>query len=207
MAEVVGASTVIRSWLDRAKAGDPTARDELIRHSCERLRRLTSRMLGSYEKLRRWEQTDDVLQTALVRLHRSLADVQPGSVREFFGLAATQIRRTLLDLARHHYGPHGIGAHHHTDNRQTVSRENRVQAEFAPDAGDGPSTLHEWTEFHQQVEKLPDQERETFNLIWYEGLTQAEVANILSISLRTVKRRWQSARIALCEAMYGDMPE
>ena len=67
-------------------------------------------MFRNYPHLRRWEQTDDVFQTAALKLHRSLAEVKPESVRQFFGLAATQIRRTLIDLARHHYGPEGSAA-------------------------------------------------------------------------------------------------
>jgi RNA polymerase sigma-70 factor (ECF subfamily) len=47
------------------------------------------------------------------------------------------------------------------------------------------------------VDRLPDDERETFQLIWYQGLTQAEVAALVDVSLRTVKRRWQSARLHL----------
>lgn len=81
------------------------ARDEIIRHACDRLEKLTRRMLRHYPRLRRWEQTADVFQNALIRLHRSLETVEPESVAQFYGLAATQIRRELIDLARHHFGP------------------------------------------------------------------------------------------------------
>ena len=55
------------------------------------------------------EQTDDVLQNAVVRLLRALEEVRPPSVRAFFGLAATQMRRELLDLARRYQGRGGPG--------------------------------------------------------------------------------------------------
>jgi RNA polymerase sigma-70 factor (ECF subfamily) len=48
---------------------------------------------------------------------------------------------------------------------------------------------------------LPDEEREVVNLLWYDELTQEEVATVLNVSLRTVKRRWQSARLKLAEAL------
>jgi DNA-directed RNA polymerase specialized sigma24 family protein len=44
-------------------------------------------------------------------------------------------------------------------------------------------------------------------LLWYEGLTQPEAATVLGVSLKTVKRRWQDARLFLFEAMKGEPPE
>lgn len=95
-----GNTTQLQALLDKAGEGDQTAYDELIVQASDRLLKLTRKMLRSYPHLRRWEQTDDVFQNAVMRLHRSLSEVQPESVRQFFGLAATQIRRTLIDLAR-----------------------------------------------------------------------------------------------------------
>ena len=71
--------------------------------------------------MKRWSETDDVLQNAMLRLHRSLAEIQPECPSQFYGLAATQIRRELIDLARHYYGAQGIGARHHTDGGQAVN--------------------------------------------------------------------------------------
>src|SRR5690349_10324078 len=102
----------LQAWLDRMQAGDPAARSALLEHACERLQRLARKMLKGFAGVQRWEQTDDVLQNALVRLWTSLQHVRPRSVREFYGLATLQIRRELLDLARHYYGPEGLGAQH-----------------------------------------------------------------------------------------------
>src|SRR5438128_1367023 len=102
--------------LDLLRQGDDQARCQLVSHACERLRRLTSRMLKGYPGVGRWEQTDDVLQNALLRLWRAMEAIQPESVRHFYNLAALQIRRELIDLAHHHLGPQGQGAKHHTDS-------------------------------------------------------------------------------------------
>lgn len=144
------------------------------------------------QRVRRWAETDDVLQNSLIRLHRSLAEVRPESPRQFYGLATTQMRRELIDLARKHFGAEGVGANHHTDGG--INAEN--QANTAE-----PETIEAWAKFHEQVESLPDQEREVVNLLWYEEMTQPEAAEILGISLATLKRRWQSARIRLSEAL------
>src|SRR5947209_7323531 len=83
------------------QAGDPSAREELLRSLGDRLERLARKMLGRFASVRRWADTGDVLQSALMRLLRALTEVRPASMRDFFGLAAEQMRRELLDLARH----------------------------------------------------------------------------------------------------------
>src|SRR3954468_524031 len=101
--------------LERHRAGDPSARDGLIGLAQGRFVALARAMLRRHPHVRRWEETDDLLQAALMRLHRSLAEVRPGDVRHLDNLAAAQIRRELIDLARRHHGPEGLGANHHTD--------------------------------------------------------------------------------------------
>jgi RNA polymerase sigma-70 factor (ECF subfamily) len=79
MGEVNGHTAVLGRWLERLRGGDEAARSEVINHACVRLEALTRRMLRHYPRLRRWEQTGDVLQNAVLRLHRSLATVRPES--------------------------------------------------------------------------------------------------------------------------------
>ena len=196
-----GQTSQLEFWLERHRAGDEHAKDEIIARSCDRLRSLAHRMLrGNFTRLARWEETDDVQQAAMIRLHRSLSDIQPESVARFLGLAATQIRRTLLDLTRHHFGVEGQAPWHQTDGEQ-------IQVTNASGSGDEPQSLDDWKTFHEAVEKLPDAERETFSLVWYEGLTQVEVAKLLNVTERTVRRHWASARCLLHESLGGQAPE
>ena len=92
--------TLTQNLLDRIAAGDNLARETLISHYMERLRRLASAMLRHTAAVQRWEDTDDVLQNTLVRMNRALQAITPESPRQFIGLAATQIRRELIDLYR-----------------------------------------------------------------------------------------------------------
>jgi RNA polymerase sigma-70 factor (ECF subfamily) len=188
-------------WLDLMRAGDDIARQRLIEHSCERLRGLSRKMLRRYPKVHRWEQTDDVFVEAVTRLHRALATVQPESPRHFYNLAATQIRRVLIDLSRRYYGAEGIGSRH--DTAALRSEDSTPRYEKA-DASGEPSDLMEWTEFHEQIEALPEEEREAFNLVWYQQLTHEQAAEVLGVTTRTVRRRWQDARYRLCKARLGE---
>ena len=198
-----GSTTQLQSWIELIRAGDTQAREQIIEHSCERLRRLTRKMLRQFARLRRWEETDDVLQHALIRLHRSLSEVQLESVRQFLGLAALQIRRTLIDLSRQHFGEHRQGANHHTDGHGAAADDQGGPLHQAIK----PDSVEDWSSFHEAIELLPDEEREVFSLLWYEGLEQAEAATLLDTSVRTIKRRWQSARCLLFEALDGQKPD
>ena len=190
MAAARTTTTQLQLLLDQ---GDEQAYQELLSLASLRLQRLARKMLRDFPRLRRWEQTDDVFQTAAIKLHQSLSQVRPESVRQFFGLAATQIRRTLIDLARRHYGPHGQAA-------------NQESAEAAEPQGkvDSPESLASWAEFHEQVDKLPDDQREVFQLLWYSGTTQREAAELLGISERTVLRRYCRAKLTLRDVLHGD---
>jgi RNA polymerase sigma-70 factor (ECF subfamily) len=201
MGEDNGHTAVLERWLERLRKGDEAARSEVINHACQRLEALTRRMLRNYSRLRRWEQTGDVLQNAVLRLHRSLASIRPESPAQFYGLAATQIRRELTDLARHHFGPEGPAAHHHTDGAEQADGPVAKKA----DADGEPATLAEWTDFHEKVQILPQAEREVFDLLWYEGLTQAEAAQVLGVTERTIKNRWRSAKLQL-QQLLGEGP-
>jgi RNA polymerase sigma-70 factor (ECF subfamily) len=202
MPEVDGHTAVLGRWLERLRQGDESARQQIITHACQRLEALTRRMLRHYPRLRRWEQTGDVMQNAVLRLHRSLATVLPDSPRQFYGLAATHIRRELLDLTRHHFGPEGAAGKHHTDNhRQNDAGPAAIKEDFSGE----PTTLAEWTEFHEKVKCLPEAEREVFDLLWYEGMTQVEAAGVLGVTDRTVKNRWRNAKLEL-QRLLGEGP-
>ena len=194
----IGSDTQLQGLIDLAKTGDERAKTLLLDHSCDRLLKLTRKMFRGFPGLRRWETTDDVFQNALVRLHRSLASVQVESVRHFFNLAGVQIRRELLDLKKHHFGAQGGGANHHTDHQPSDELGGALHG-----TAEEPDDISMWGEFHEHVDKLPEEQREVVNLLFYEGLTQDEAAVILGVSERTIKRRWQEAKLKLHEELSG----
>jgi RNA polymerase sigma factor (sigma-70 family) len=168
----------------RHQAGDPAARNELLRATSARLERLARKMLRAFPNVGRWAQSDDVLQGALVRLLHALETLQPPSMRDFYSLAAAQMRRELLDLARHFARA----------NRHLLTPPPDGEAVAAEAAGPSDAAgLEWWTCFHELVERLPAEEREVVSLIFYHGWEQAAVADLFQVSVRTVQRRWDSA--------------
>ncbi len=205
MATPEESSAELQVLLDRLHAGDGRAVDDLVERSMLRLRRLAARYLRLQPEVHRWELTDDVLQNSLLRLRRALMDTRPASVRAFLGLAAVQIRRELVDLWRHHYGPHGDGAHHASDPQTPDSRGYiRPRVEAAAGRERAPLDQLESEELFEQIGRLPEKLREVFDLMYIQELNQAEIANLLSISIPTVKRRYREARLQLRRLLRED---
>jgi RNA polymerase sigma factor (sigma-70 family) len=181
-------TTTLRDLIARFQAGDNGALDVLIRRTEERLALFARRMLARFPAVQAREQSEDVLQNALVRLTRALRREMPGSVKEFFGLAAVQIRRELLDLARSHARRPAVG----------LTGDPR-------DPADDSTEMDRWTALHEAVERLPANRREVFGLTFYHGWTQAQIAELLAISDRQVRRLWIDACLRLKEAV-GNLP-
>jgi RNA polymerase sigma-70 factor (ECF subfamily) len=190
MSDASSPSCPVLPLLRQASEGDEAALDALLRHHAERLTVLARRMLAGFARVKRWAQTDDVLQGALLRLVAALRDVKPQSQRDFLALATLQIRRELIDLSRHYYGPEGLGANH-ASNAHDGSAHGAAADYPAADSESG--SLLQWVELHQQIDGLPEDEREVVGLLFYQGLTQAEAAELLTVSVRTVQRRWHAA--------------
>ncbi|HEV3006094.1 MAG TPA: sigma-70 family RNA polymerase sigma factor [Pirellulales bacterium] len=207
-------TTGIYASLEKLRRGDPKARDELIGLACRRLTALTRKMLNDYDRLRRFEQTDDVSQNAAMRLHRALDQVHPKSVAEFFGLAALKIRQELHDQARHYYGRNPKNSGDCGPRTPDLSPAHAVAGggEEAcglepADSTFDPARLAQWTEFHKAVECLPEKERQVVDLLFYHELSQADTAAVLEVDTSTVKRRWRSARLKLHELLKNTLPD
>ena len=195
----------LNDCLDRLKRGELGARDELIGGASRRLVALANQMLQQNQRIARWEGADDLFQRAAIRLHQSLAEVVPPTAEDFLRFAAAKLRRELIELARHYYGPLGLGANHATPVPGCKTADEAFQnaawiAEYSP------QRLALWTEFHSAVDRLPEIERRVFDLLWYHQLTQVEAAQILKVPERQLRRYWQSARLNL-RRLIGDTVE
>ena len=72
-----GETALYRSWIDRLQGGDRSALNEMLTHFEGRLIHLSHFMLAQFPQVHRWEQTGDVFQEAMIRLHQALLIVTP----------------------------------------------------------------------------------------------------------------------------------
>src|SRR5262249_38286877 len=133
-----------------------------------------------------------------------LEHIQPATARDFFALSAEHVRRELVDLARHFFGPRGLGTKHASDGAGHANGSPRHDA--ASDSSE-PAHLLAWSEFHEQVSHLPPEQREVVDLLYYQELPQAEAAQLLGVNTRTVQRRWHDALLALHDILQHHGPE
>lgn len=201
-------TTQIQNLIERLAAGDKAARDELINGCCERLRRLVRKQLRTFKSVRRWEDSDDVLNNAAVRLWQHLQKVTPESPRHFFNMAGVCIRHELHSLMRHYCGPQGLGVNYRSGvAKGKATHTTRHAASDKSDSTNDPIDLASWTEFHEAIGRLADEEREMYDLLWYQKLTQADAATLLGVDERTIRRRWQAARLELRRRLKSDPRE
>lgn len=185
--------------LERLVAGDATARNRIIEVCSERMFLLVQRMLQRFPNVKRWEEDDDIFQEARLRLYQSLGKMELKSPMDVMAIAVTQIKRVLLDMARHHGGPMSDAANHASVAGAFPEDVHRAQSRNP--------LLERWTLFHEAVENLPPIPRKVFQLVWYMDADQQTVSQLLDVSPRTVKRYWRQARDAVRDALGGEMPE
>src|SRR3954471_17700389 len=150
------ADRVIRGLLDRAVG---------------RLRLLCAGLLHrSYPRLARPPlnlEADELLGAVVERLLKALREARPRTVRQFFALANRHIRWELNDLARR------------LDERPDAVElcEGLVPAAQSSGSVLGPDGRR----ILEEIERLPGDEREAFDLVRIQGLTQADAAELLGV--------------------------
>jgi RNA polymerase sigma factor (sigma-70 family) len=188
-------SVVLQGLLDRLRQGEPEARRLLLERACERLRRLAGRMLhGSFPELARRHEVDSVVHETWVRLLQALDKTAPPTVADFFRLAAHKFRQALLDL---------VQSERRRGQREVLGLSGADSAGPAPSAANtyDPARLALWTEFHEKVSTLSEQERAVVEMHYYLGLPQAEIARVLGLHPRKVSYLWIRATETLGEGL------
>ncbi len=160
-------------------------------------------MLSSFDRNNLDEETDGLVAEAYLRINRSLDELCPETVRQFLALAAMQMRRHLLDKLRR---IHGRAARPRPQvmsfdgNQQTG---NNLENQMASD-----DALPAWTaiDILEALDDLDDRERECLIMQHWYGFTQQEIAELMSVSSKTVQRTCNLAFIKLNEILksYGE---
>ena len=114
-------------------------------------------------------------------------------MREFFGLANQHMRWELNDLARRL----DETARRVELARGWCRRRPSSDSVLTPDA----------RRILEAIDGLPEDEREAFNLVRIQGLTQPEAAEVLGVSAKTVQRRLNRGLVLLAEQLDDLRPD
>lgn len=187
--EADGFDQRLQACLNLLAAGDPRAKDELLWVAYTRLEHRARQLLAGFRVIRGSYDTGDVAHEAYLGLHRSLDAIHPENPRQFLGLAALHIRRTLIDLYRRCRGPESYEANRTTNVFRDADGAMRHHVDDAADAGGDPDQSA-WERLHEAVGKLDANDQEFFNFRWILGLTHAQIAAQLGVSEKTAWRSW-----------------
>jgi RNA polymerase sigma factor (sigma-70 family) len=193
-------TAVVQRYLDDLAdvRGDSPAEPiirELLASAVNRLQVLCSSLLfRSYPRLARPPlnlQTDELLSSVVERLLKAMREVRPPTVRQFFALANQHMRWELNDLARRL-------------DEQAAAVELRDSLVPAPADSSASQISPNTRRILEVIGGLPEEEREVFNLVRIQGMTQAEAAAVLGVSAKTVQRRLNRGLLILADEL-GDL--
>jgi RNA polymerase sigma factor (TIGR02999 family) len=179
--------TQVTGFLKAWSSGQREALDSLVPVVQNELRRLA----GSYMRRERRDHTLQVtglVNEAYLRLIEQ-KNVSWQHRRHFFGIAAQCMRRVLVDYARQRHAGKRAGGKTFVvfDESIEVAEERGVDLIALDDA-------------LASLAQLDERQAKVVELRFFGGLTIAETAALLNISVATVKRDWESARVWLtCE--------
>jgi len=192
-------TAVVQRYLDEL-AGDSPAEPivrALLDRAVRRLHVLCATLLyRSYPRLTQPPlnvQADELLGAVAERLLKALREARPRTVRQLFALANQHMRWELNDLARR------------LDDQPAAVElcEGLVPSPATSGSRLSPDGLR----MLQAIGDLPEDEREAFDLVRIQGLTQVEAAEVLGVSIKTVQRRVNRALLILAEELDDLRPD
>src|SRR5262245_39987945 len=169
-----------------AQGGDTRAFDELVPRDRDKVYRL------SYKILRHEDDASEALQDAFLSAYRGLKNFKAESTFSTW-LYRIATNASLMKYRRRRDG--------HVSLEQSQSSESSGEPLQIPDWSAQPlaDLLSQETReiMDEGIQRLPEELRTVFLLRDVEGLSNAEVAEVLQLSVAAVKSRLHRARIAL----------
>jgi RNA polymerase sigma factor (sigma-70 family) len=190
----------LQNLIERLRSGDESARGALLERVHHRLRRIAAATLQKdFRRLSARHDVDSVVDEAWAQLMKALETTQPVTVDEFYRLIFRKVRHVLLDMARRQ-------SRDDARRQDETPVEERSDSESPFDPGDTtyePSRLAFWTEFHREVESLPDEQRVVFDFHYFAEFPQADIARLLDLHPKQVSRLWIAATVRLAQRLDG----
>lgn len=122
---------------------------------------------------------------------------------QFFGLAAQAMRRILVDYARRHRAMKRPQSRQHVTLSALGSSASELAA-FATDDSDRADFLIALDEALEELRELDGRLARVVEYRFFNGFTEAETAELLGVTARTIARDWVRARGWLARRLRED---
>jgi RNA polymerase sigma-70 factor, ECF subfamily len=182
MARASAEAVDITRLLHDASAGDQTAEERLLDVLYDDLHRIARRHMRG-ERTGHTLQPTALVNEAFVRLMRG-AETAWQDRLHFLATASTVMRRVLVDYAR----------------RRTAAKREHIEAgpdradDFALDFAHDPERVLVVDQALETLARESERQAKIVELRFFAGLGNDEIAEILQVSSRTVKRDWLAAK-------------
>ncbi len=186
--------------LSELSAGETEAMHRLMPLIYGELRRIAHRQLRA-EHSGHTLSTTAVVHEAYLRLANQ-PDAQWVDRSQFFAIAARTMRRILIDYARKHKAARRGGADQARMDLDALELANAPALAVAERA----ESLLALDEALDRLRLVDDRLARVVECRFFAGLTEAEIAEALGVSPRTVARDWSMARAWLFEQLRDDIP-
>jgi len=187
------AQTSITKLIERARDGDRAAEAEVASVIYPELRRLARHYLST-ERRGHTLQTTELINEAWLRLFGTNA-VSVQTRNHLIALMATQMRRALVDYARHRNADKGPGG---------AIRVALADVELESPRPDEDVLAID--DALNALESVDARASKVVELRFFGGLRESEAANALGVSISTLKRDWAFARAWLYNRLTSGGP-
>ena len=189
----------INEALTALSRGAPEAMNHLLPLVYNELKRIAHRQLGA-EVGGHTLSTTAVVHEAYLRLAEQSIGLSSDR-GQFFAIASRTMRRVLIDYARQHQAARRGGPGQRAVALEFLEKDNSP-AISVPERAESLLALDEALE---KLNRLDERMARVVECRFFAGLTEAETAEALGVSHRTVARDWQMARAWLHEALRDDV--
>ncbi len=170
--------------------GDSRSIEELFPIVYSELREIAGALFRSEYRTDHTLQPTALVHEAFIRLVGSGSKISWESRAHFFGIAARSMRQILVNHAEAH------NAEKRGGNKTVIALDGAISYFQTQDIE--ILALHEALE---KLERIDKKQAEIVELKFFGGLTNEETAEVLQISVSTVKRDWEMARVWLYRAL------
>lgn len=179
----------ITQLLTRAREGDKPALDAIFERLHPELRQIAHRRLSHHRRDGQVDTTALVNECYLKLVQRD--QLTPADRAHFLAYAATVMRSIIVDAAR------AALAERRGGDARAVTLDTALLASI-------PNPVDEIVDVHAALEELRQVDERLVRVVemrFFAGLADAEIAQALGVTDRTVRRDWAKARLLLAHAL------